>query len=168
LSITTLDQHWTIACRTNLKKFTILYQGPKIWNSLPTNIKDSLSLYSFKKTVMKFLLNYSFCRTNAQNSCKLNIYYFLYFYIFYLSIIILISLGDLKISLMVSRGLLATLFIFSYVIFNMCVANKSSVPFHSIPRSKILFYACIDKGCSASLTIAREKQTWNIFHLRWS
>ena len=25
-------------CRTNLKKFTILYQGPKIWNSLPVTI----------------------------------------------------------------------------------------------------------------------------------
>ena len=47
----------THTCRTNLKKFTILYQGPKIWNSLPTNIKDSLSLYSFKKTMMEFLLN---------------------------------------------------------------------------------------------------------------
>ena len=47
----------THTCRTNLKKFTILYQGPKIGNSLPTNIKDSLSLYSFKKTMMEFLLN---------------------------------------------------------------------------------------------------------------
>ena len=43
--------------RTNLKKFTILYQGPKIWNSLPTNIKNSLSLYSFKTTMREFLLN---------------------------------------------------------------------------------------------------------------
>ena len=33
---------------------------------------------------------------------------------------------------------------------------------------KILFYACVVEGCSASLTIAREKQTSNIFHLRWS
>jgi hypothetical protein len=47
----------THTCRTNLKQFTILYQGPKIWNSLPTNIKDSLSLYSFKKTMIEFLLN---------------------------------------------------------------------------------------------------------------
>ena len=33
---------------------------------------------------------------------------------------------------------------------------------------KILFYACVVEGCSASLTIAREKQTSNLFHLRWS
>ena len=26
------------ACRTNIKQFTILYRGPKIWNSLPTDI----------------------------------------------------------------------------------------------------------------------------------
>jgi hypothetical protein len=35
---------------TNLKKITVLYQEQKIWNSLPTNIKDLLGLYSFKKT----------------------------------------------------------------------------------------------------------------------
>ena len=33
---------------------------------------------------------------------------------------------------------------------------------------KILFYACVVEGCSASLTIAREKQTSNLFNLRWS
>ena len=33
---------------------------------------------------------------------------------------------------------------------------------------KILFYACVVEGCSASLTIACEKQTSNLFHLRWS
>ena len=33
---------------------------------------------------------------------------------------------------------------------------------------KIFFYACVVEGCSASLTIAREKQTSNLFHLRWS
>ena len=33
---------------------------------------------------------------------------------------------------------------------------------------RILFYACVVEGCSASLTIAREKQTSNLFHLRWS
>ena len=32
---------------------------------------------------------------------------------------------------------------------------------------KILFYACVVEGYSASLTIAREKQTSNLFHLRW-
>jgi hypothetical protein len=28
------------ACRTNLKQFTILFQGPKIWNALPSHMKD--------------------------------------------------------------------------------------------------------------------------------
>ena len=44
-------------CRTNIKQFTILYQGPKIWNSLPFSIKSSNSLHSFKKTFYCFLLN---------------------------------------------------------------------------------------------------------------
>ena len=45
------------ACRTNLKKISILCQGPKIWNHLPTQIRDSPSPYSFKKSMMEFLLN---------------------------------------------------------------------------------------------------------------
>ena len=28
-------------CRTNIKKFSILFQGPRIWNSLPNNIKNA-------------------------------------------------------------------------------------------------------------------------------
>ena len=39
-------------CRTNLKQFTILYQGPKIWNSLPATITCSPSLPSFKKKIL--------------------------------------------------------------------------------------------------------------------
>jgi hypothetical protein len=35
-------------------------------------------------------------------------------------------------------------------------------------NQKILFYDCVEEGCSASLLIAREKQTLNPFHLRWS
>ena len=30
---------------TNLKQFTILYQGPKIWNSLPTSVTRSSNLF---------------------------------------------------------------------------------------------------------------------------
>ena len=36
------------SCRTNLKQFTILYQGPKIWNSLPIAITSSSSFLTFK------------------------------------------------------------------------------------------------------------------------
>ena len=34
-------------CRTNIMKFTILYQGPKIWNSLLSRIKRTNSLNLF-------------------------------------------------------------------------------------------------------------------------
>ena len=40
-------------CRTNLKKFTILYQGPKIWNSLPVTIT---SLSSFPARVFSKII----------------------------------------------------------------------------------------------------------------
>ena len=43
------------SCRTNLKQFTILYQGPKIWNSLPKSITSSSSLFTFKKKMLQFL-----------------------------------------------------------------------------------------------------------------
>ena len=44
-------------CRTNIKQFSILYQGPKIWNSLPVNVKISNSLSCFKKRINDLLLN---------------------------------------------------------------------------------------------------------------
>jgi hypothetical protein len=44
------------ACRTNLKQFTILFQGPKIWNALPSHMKDMSSLSTFKKHMIEFLL----------------------------------------------------------------------------------------------------------------
>ena len=28
-------------CRTNIKQFTILYQGPKLWNTLPTFVSNT-------------------------------------------------------------------------------------------------------------------------------
>ena len=37
------------ACRTNPKQFTILFQGPKIWNSLRKSITVNFLLQSFKK-----------------------------------------------------------------------------------------------------------------------
>ena len=39
------------SCRTNRKQFTILYQGPKIWNSLPISITSSSSFFTFKAGV---------------------------------------------------------------------------------------------------------------------
>jgi hypothetical protein len=45
------------ACRTNTKQFTILYSGPNIWNSLPTNITVINTISSFKTQLRNFLLN---------------------------------------------------------------------------------------------------------------
>jgi hypothetical protein len=81
-NIRSATNYRTQTCRTiTSKKFTILYQEPKIWNSLPTNIKESCTqrLYIvLRKLGWNF---YSIIVPAAQMhySCKLNIYYFLYF-----------------------------------------------------------------------------------------
>ena len=43
-------------CRSNLIKFTILYQGPKTWNSLPVTITSTSSFPNFKKKLLDFLV----------------------------------------------------------------------------------------------------------------
>ena len=43
------------SCRTNIKKFTILYQGPRIWNCLPASISKLSSFPTFKNKVLEFL-----------------------------------------------------------------------------------------------------------------
>ena len=43
-------------CRTNIKKFTILFQGPQKWNSLPENIKNSETLSCFRNRMLKYLI----------------------------------------------------------------------------------------------------------------
>ena len=45
----TANNYWSHPCHTNLKQCNILYQGLKIWNSLPASITCSSSLPSFKK-----------------------------------------------------------------------------------------------------------------------
>ena len=42
-------------CRTNIKQFTILYRGPKIWNALPLSVTSSPSLSTFKRKLLDFL-----------------------------------------------------------------------------------------------------------------
>ena len=44
-------------CRTHIKKLKIIYQGPKIWNSLSSRIKSTDSLNLFKIFLHCFLLN---------------------------------------------------------------------------------------------------------------
>ena len=36
-------------CQTNIKQFSILYRGPKMWNSLPISLISSPSIFVFKK-----------------------------------------------------------------------------------------------------------------------
>ena len=38
-------------CRTNIKKFSILFQGPRRWNSLPNDIKNAPSFSIFKRVI---------------------------------------------------------------------------------------------------------------------
>ena len=50
-------------CRTNIKQFTILHLGPKLWNSLPHNITELTSYSSFKISLK---------RISHEESYKLN------------------------------------------------------------------------------------------------
>ena len=48
------------ACRTNIKKFTILSVGPNTWNSFPPYITAKITISSFKNQLCIFLLgNYN-------------------------------------------------------------------------------------------------------------
>ena len=42
----------------NLFKRDTVYQGPKLWNSVPTNIKNKASVPTFKTAVKKHFLSY--------------------------------------------------------------------------------------------------------------
>ena len=44
------------ASRTNVKQFTIFYQGPKIWNSLPISITSSPSFSPLRQKCFSFYL----------------------------------------------------------------------------------------------------------------
>lgn len=55
-STRTANHYRTHFCRTNIKKQTILFQGPKLWNSLPSSITSLCSLNSFKRKLIDLLL----------------------------------------------------------------------------------------------------------------
>ena len=44
-------------CRTNIKQFSVFYQGPKFYNSLNSEIVNSSSPVSFKKALKAFICN---------------------------------------------------------------------------------------------------------------
>ena len=52
----TASQYRSHFCRTNVKNFSILYQGPKVWNSLPDTIVSSSSISINKKKRLKKLI----------------------------------------------------------------------------------------------------------------
>ena len=43
--------------KTNLFKWDIVYLGPKLWNSVPTYIKNKVSVPTFKTALKKHLLS---------------------------------------------------------------------------------------------------------------
>ena len=43
--------------RTEIRKNCVLCSGPRIWNSLPADIKDCPSLYSFKRSIKKYFIS---------------------------------------------------------------------------------------------------------------
>ena len=43
------SQHRPHFCRPNIKQFSVLYRGPKIWNSLPISLISSPSIFVFLK-----------------------------------------------------------------------------------------------------------------------
>ena len=43
-------------CQTFLRQRTIVFQSPKLWNSLPLELRTSHSLNSFKRSLKSFLL----------------------------------------------------------------------------------------------------------------
>ena len=45
--------------RTSYAKSTLLFTGPKLWSSLPKEIKNSVSLHSFKRNFKKYLIDTS-------------------------------------------------------------------------------------------------------------
>ena len=60
-----IHQHYTRSCSkyhfscvsTNIRKYSIRYNGPLIWNSIPESIKASVSTVVFKKTVKHYLID---------------------------------------------------------------------------------------------------------------
>ena len=50
------DTYRSHACRTNIKQFTMLSRGPKLWNSLPDTVKNAGTLNCFRNRIRKYLL----------------------------------------------------------------------------------------------------------------
>ena len=51
------ELHYPQVQRTNIKQFTVLYQGPKLWNSLPYSIIELNNIRSFKQLLKSYLIS---------------------------------------------------------------------------------------------------------------
>ena len=51
-----VDNYRPYFCRTNIKQFTILHLGPKLWISLPHNLTQLTRYSSFKTSLKKYLI----------------------------------------------------------------------------------------------------------------
>ena len=58
-----LDDFHLPFCRTNLRKFSVSFQGPTYYNSIENDIKESNSLHLFK-TKLKKKITYELLVTN--------------------------------------------------------------------------------------------------------
>jgi hypothetical protein len=52
-----VDSYRSHACRTNIKQFTILSRGLKLWNSLPDSVRKAETLSSFRNRMVKYLFD---------------------------------------------------------------------------------------------------------------
>ena len=52
------DDYRSHNCRTNTKTFIVLFQGPSLWNSLPTHITNSETQCCFRKRLLNYVLNH--------------------------------------------------------------------------------------------------------------
>ena len=59
-STRTASQYRSHFCRTNIKRFSIPYQGPKVWNFLPITTVSSSSISSQKKKLKNYLIERQF------------------------------------------------------------------------------------------------------------
>ena len=60
------DQYRPHACKTNIKQFTILFSGPKLWNSLPDTVRKAETLGSFRNRMIKYLLKWQINVTDVR------------------------------------------------------------------------------------------------------
>ena len=51
------NQFYIPFCRTNTRKFSIIYQGPVLFNKLCSDSQNSLSLYSFQSKIKNYFLS---------------------------------------------------------------------------------------------------------------